>query len=133
MTYQKRIFAAIIGCLLMLVSCRKTEHCPAQTGISGEWIWTSSVGGIGGWTQTPQTDNLTRTLKIDDFTYREYVNDSLVLESGYDVYTKQDSFWYTNKYLKLDNGDEFAFKVTETELELYEQCFDCFFHYFERP
>lgn len=132
MTCQKQIFTAIAGCLLMLVACRKTEHCTPYTGIAGEWTWKSSVGGIGGWTQTPQTDNLTRTLKIDDFTYREYVNDSLVFESGYDVYTRQDSSWGSNQYLKLEGGDELAFKVSATELELIEQCFDCFIHYYER-
>jgi hypothetical protein len=35
------------------------------------------------WTLTPESENMTQKLIIDDFTVQKYVNDSLVWKTGY--------------------------------------------------
>lgn len=118
--------------LFLCFSCRKEKDCPKPEGIRGEWQWVESVGGIGGWTLTPESEKISKTLRIDDFTYREFVNDSLVYESEYDLEIRKDTFWDTDRYIIFKDGDERAIKITASTLELYELCFDCFFHKYKR-
>ncbi len=75
---------------------------------------------------------ITRRLKIDDFVYQEFVNDSLVLSAQYDIEIRDDEFFESNKYLVIENQTEYAFKIEGTTLELFELCFDCFTHQYER-
>jgi hypothetical protein len=129
---NKQALALVLGGFLVLAACRKETACEQPTGIQGEWIWTKSVGGFGGWTLTPESEMMTQTLKIDDLFYEEYVNDSLILRVEYDLDARNEDFFGTNQYLVLECGTEYAFKVSDSTLELYELCFDCFTHYYER-
>ncbi|NUQ24896.1 MAG: hypothetical protein HUU34_13165 [Saprospiraceae bacterium] len=129
---NKQALALVLGGFLVLAACRKETACEQPRGIQGEWVWKKSVGGFGGWTLTPESEMRTQTLKIDDFFYEEYVNDSLVQRVEYDLDVRDENYFGTNQYLVLETGTEYAFKVSDSTLELYELCFDCFTHYYER-
>lgn len=129
---NKQVLALILGVFLVLAACRKETACEQPPGIQGEWRWTKSVGGFGGWTNTPESEMKTQTLKIDDFFYEEYVNDSLVQRVEYDLDIRDENYFGTNQYLVLENVTEYAVKVSDSTLELYELCFDCFTHYYAR-
>jgi len=121
------------GCLLLLLmSCHKDKDCEQATGIHGEWIWVKSVGGFGGWTQTPESDGVTKKLKIDDFQFEEYLNDSLVFKSAYDLEMRNDTVFGTNTFIQFENGGEQAILINKTQLQLFDQCADCFSHTYKR-
>lgn len=52
--------------------------------------------------------------------------------SEYDLEIRKDTFWDTDRYIIFKDGDERAIKITALTLELYELCFDCFFHKYRR-
>lgn len=89
-------------------------------------------GGFGGWTITPETIMATKTLKVDELVFREYQNDSLIFESQYDLFTRPDSSWGTNRYIRYENGDEQAVLLDGSDLQIIELCFDCFAHRYKR-
>lgn len=124
----------LLSILLSGVFACKKEHCNPTKGITGEWIWVESVGGIGGWTETPETGMLTRKLKIDDFFFRSYVNDSLVLETQYDLGISDHVLLGTEErtFIRFASGEEQAIIIGTKELELIDQCYDCFYHKYRR-
>jgi hypothetical protein len=134
MKNKRNCFLAFVALVItFLPSCQKDCGCVMPpTGINGEWIWIESVGGIGGWTLTPESEMITKRLYIDDFTFKEFVNDSLVFESDYDLEIRQDTFWDTNRYIMFESGGERAIKIGASELDMHEMCFDCFSHKYRR-
>lgn len=123
-----------VSFIMVLFGCNSDEVSCATTGINGEWIWTESTGGLGGWTYTPQTDGITKKLIIDDFFYKEYINDSLIIEIEYDLRISDEPLIGTKEktFIQLDSGNKQAVIISETELEFIDQCFDCFNHYYIR-
>lgn len=118
--------------ILCLAACHQDDDCYTANGISGTWQWTKSIGGFGGNTYTPGTENSTRRLAIDDFMFREYRNDTLFFESQYDVEIRPDSAFGTNKFILFENGGQDAYLLDDNKLELIELCADCFSHYYVR-
>lgn len=129
---NKTILPLVLGIILAAAACRKENECELPTGIQGEWIWKQSVGGFGGWTLTPESEMITRKLKIDDLLYQEFVNDSLVISEEYDLDIRDETYFGTNTYLVVENHAEYAAKIEGAKLELYELCFDCFTHEYRR-
>lgn len=118
----------------VLAGCKKEDDCYKAIGINGEWIWVESVGGFGGWTLTPESEKMTKKLVIDDFFYKEFVNDSLVLETKYELGISDEPLLGTEEktFIKFDSGGEQAIIIGDTELEFIDQCFDCFSHRYKR-
>lgn len=118
------------GCLLLLITaCQKDKDCIAYLGINGEWTWVKSVGGIAGSTLTPETENLTRTLEIDDFKFREYVNDTLAYQSEYDLDMDSTGLAWI---IYEDDGRQQLVEISETELKLHDAYPDGFSALYER-
>lgn len=124
--------ALLLLAILCLPSCNGNDDCYTATGISGEWQWTKSIGGFAGSTRTPDTENETRKLVIDDFQFQEFVNGELIFESAYDLEMRTDSAFGTNKFIIFENGGEIAYLLEGNRLELYELCADCFTHFYTR-
>jgi len=125
--------ALIILFFTMLVtSCQKEIDCDISQKLNGVWNWVESIGGIGGWTLTPESEHKTKTIKIENMTYREYENDSLVIQARYNFIIKPDTYYETHYFIELENGGEIAFNIIGSELKLYEQCFDCYHHTYKR-
>jgi len=126
------IFSALLS--LVFFGCQKEHECMEAMGIFGEWTWVESKGGFGGWTLTPESEHLTRKLVIDDFFYKEYVNDSLVLDTEYDLGISDDVLLGTEEktYISFKSGGEQAIIISKSELHLIDQCFDCYHHRYKR-
>ncbi len=126
----------LLGVLLILflaISCQKDDDCNICNQLNGTWNWVESIGGIGGWTLTPETEKKTKKLIIDNFNYREYENDSLIFESRYSFVIRPDTYRNTNYYIVFEQACELAVAIMGNKLELYENCWDDgFFHTYIR-
>ena len=130
----KKIFLFSIILIINLIGCKKEDECFKAIGINGEWVWIESVGGIGGWTLTPESEGIMKKLIIDDFKYKEFVNDSLVLETEYELGISDETLLGTEEktFIRFESGGEQAIVISDSELELIDQCFDCYNHRFKR-
>jgi len=117
-----------------LNSCNKDGTSDQNSNIIGEWTWIESVGGFGGWTINPESANSTRKLIIDNQSYKEYENDTLILETNYDLIIANSSTFTIlgDSILELDSGWQYRLTIQGNELELRELCFDCFDHRYRR-
>ena len=130
----KKIFLFSIILIFNLIGCKKEDECFKAIGINGEWVWIESVGGFGGWTLTPESEGIMKKLIIDDFKYKEFVNDSLVLETEYELGISDETLLGTEEktFIRFESGGEQAIVISDSELELIDQCFDCYNHRFKR-
>jgi hypothetical protein len=122
----------IVFCLILLafMSCDKDYLKP--NGIAGVWIWVKSEGGFADITLTPATEGISRHLIIDDSYFTVFEDDSIVFQSKYELITKPDAYFETDRYIKFDFGGEEPYIVNKKVLQLFDQCDDCFFHTYIR-
>ncbi|MFZ1297763.1 MAG: hypothetical protein WAT16_06945, partial [Saprospiraceae bacterium] len=88
-----KIYLNYVACifLLSLNSCQNENNIDLAEQILGVWNWEKSVGGIGGWTLTPQSENYTKTLYISSNTIKEYQDDKLQFSTTYELKINTDS------------------------------------------
>lgn len=124
---------SLIIFIAVLISCQN-DDCFKAIGINGEWIWVESVGGIGGNTFTPKSENVFKKLIIDDFTFQEYVDNKLEFEGGYNLLISKDSTsWkYGRTFILFDSGLEKEIIIEKNELEIIDLCFDCYHSKYKR-
>jgi hypothetical protein len=113
MNQTKRFLFLTCLAFVLFTSCNK--DCIKPTGIEGEWIWTKSIGGIGGWTLTPESEGMTKKLIIDPRYYREFVNDTLLFQVQYDLVTRNSVM-----YIDFENGISYIIEVESRNLSLTE-------------
>lgn len=114
----------ILLTILALTSCDSNNT--KSRGIQGEWLWKKSEGFYG--TLSPNSLGVHRKLIIDDFTYREYENYTLIFESAYDI-TVRD----TITYIDFESGSSLMLNVDDFELQLTEYLWTHgYCHYFIR-
>ncbi|HEY8783554.1 MAG TPA: hypothetical protein VIM16_18150 [Mucilaginibacter sp.] len=66
-------------------SCKKERQHPSQS-IMGKWRWVKSVGGIGGFTLTPQSiGNNFRDEFYPDSTYKRFENNTLLIQGDFSI------------------------------------------------
>ncbi len=132
MTVKTNLIALIL-LILFLSGCTKENNCPKNTSINGEWIWVKTGGSRAG-PITPESTGISKKLIIDDFIYREFQNDSLVLETQYELGISDEELYGTDErtFIEFDSGPKQAIIISETELELIPQCFDCPYHKYRR-
>jgi len=145
---KKHLSQICILCILLVISmsCDKENDVRISLPIQGEWVWVESVGGDAGETFTPENTIKTSKLIIDDFILQEFINDSLVLETEYELGISSETFFGTKgrttiKFASagsrqtlppgLDRGT-LEIVVEETELTLIEQCLHCYCHVYTR-
>lgn len=93
----------------------------------GAWTWIESSGGFGGETIVPN-DASTQTLYIDRYKFHRFVNDSLIMETGYEL----TSAYGWDVVIEYDSGGADALMVEGSRLKLIDLCFDCYVHTYER-
>jgi hypothetical protein len=72
--------------ILLFASCTKEpESICTDFTFPGEWILTK-IEGLSGTTYFPEDGGYINTIEIGDSTWRELINDSLVIESIYTVH-----------------------------------------------
>ncbi len=132
----KQTYALFILSLFMILttSCNKQEACLKGVCIDDEWVWVESYGSIAGLTITPITEMEERKLIIDEDSYREFVNDSLVLETTYEyvISNELEGFSRDSLVLKLGTGNWYDITEDNDELVIFEPCFDCWEHRYVR-
>jgi hypothetical protein len=132
----------IIIVFLILGSCTKDiikdnpKTIEIPTSLIAKWNWISSCGGIAGITYTPQSTGEVRIIEFDvNNNYKYYVNDILKSESKFDI----------KKFISITNHDSTLMVLIDQRpirqsiwfhssdtLILFEECFDCFEHYYTR-
>ncbi|HRD08239.1 MAG: hypothetical protein U0V54_15145 [Saprospiraceae bacterium] len=122
-------------CLLLLISCSKRDEdsCNSQ-GFEGSWVWDKSVGGIGGWTDTPQSTGKSIRLEIDDLTFKWIENETLKINQQYDFNLSDKPIFGTEEktYVALSDGTNFSVELKGDSLVLIDWCYDCYYHHFHR-
>src|SRR4030095_14031114 len=121
----KKIFGIFLALISILPACcdddcGPTEEGKNQEGILGKWVWIKSVGGIGGWTLTPESEGYTQYILLDEFYYSEFKNDTMLLKKQCDFEIRTHTFLGNNKYLVLESGFEFSFNVIQDTFVLEE-------------
>ena len=99
----------------------------------GGWEWMHSVGGIAGNTITPESAGYTRIAQfLRDSTYWEYRNDSLFLSTRFRLYQKTLGEDLVNM-LQIDDSEPLQImSITDSTLDLMDECVDCYLHSYRR-
>ncbi len=122
-------FLTISAFLGSIYSCEK-ESLTDHDKIQDEWVWVKSQGGFGGSTITPESEGYSKSLVIDNTTYIEYKNDSIITQLQYIF--KIDSIYGTYGYIDFEPGGHLGVEVKDNTLELVEPCCDGYNHFYKR-
>jgi hypothetical protein len=117
MRYFILLFAALVLCSVS--SCHKNgSPGPTSTQITGSWRWVKSVGGIGGFTLTPQTEGFKQTQVYGaNGSFKLYKNDTLRLSGKFSV-TRNYKYSPTENLdlLKINDQTPLAFIIRNDTL-----------------
>ena len=130
---MKAITWIIVSTFFLLASCKK-EDCTPQAGLHGTWEWEQSVGGIGGWTLTPDSEGYTQKIVIDDIYYAAYQNDSLLFKRQYQTGIDNDLMigLLDSTYIEVEGYFLMSYHIEDQTLTMAEQCYDCYIHTYKR-
>jgi hypothetical protein len=139
---MKHIFLLFFAASLTIISCDKEDNNPELeeflslddlpvNEIIGDWTWENSNGG--GTFLTPETEDYSKTITIDnDRKYKEFVDSELILETHYrvDTVVSEMSGYKIHKIYYFEGKDEQNFLITQigdtTILVFYDTgCRDC--------
>lgn len=100
----------------MLGACNKEENeSDTKARVIGEWEWFGYIPFCCD-TTTPISSGMTKTLKINETTFSEYINDTLQFSSSYQIKTASSSHdsW---EYFLLGSGQRYIiYGVSDTRL-----------------
>ncbi|NOW98874.1 hypothetical protein [Mucilaginibacter sp. SG564] len=83
---MKQFFLMITALILCSASACNKGKLPASTSVMGQWRWVKSVGGIGGFTITPQSSGFTQRYQFnDDSTFRFYRKDTVAAQGKFSI------------------------------------------------
>ena len=122
-------FLAITALIGSIYSCKK-ESLTDYDKIQDEWLWVKSQGGFAGWTITPESEGYSKSLVIDNTSYIEYKNDSIITNLQY-IFTI-DSVYGTYGYIDFEAGGHLGVEVEDNTLELIEPSADGYVHFYKR-
>jgi hypothetical protein len=121
--------------LLASAGCgKKSVRSEFSHRIIGKWNWVESVGGIGGWRLTPDSEGYTKKhVFLPDFTFLGYRNDTLTVAAKYTIREKVVWGKDTAEVLQIEGQMEqvIGFRGNDT-LELVDHAYDGFNHLFVR-
>ncbi len=131
----KLMWAVVMVVLLVQPGCKKVGQSSGSM-LTYSWQWVRSVGGIAGVTQTPQSEGYTQAIDFDENgSYTKY-RDNINVASGTFTVTRAESQLDGQQYdmVTLDDGSEpmAVTMLSESQLILREDCFDCFTHTYQR-
>ncbi|TFH65818.1 MAG: hypothetical protein E4G91_01090 [Candidatus Zixiibacteriota bacterium] len=124
----------IIRTLYVLIHLEGYDSTPQVFDrLIGNWEWVRSVGGIAGNTITPESAGYTKTTHFHtDSTYQEYRNDTLSLSTRFRLYLRPVGKVLVNM-LQIDDSEPAQIvNVTDSTLELTDECYDCYLHSYRR-
>ena len=101
-------------------SCNK-DKLPASTSIVGQWRWVKSVGGIGGFTTTPQSAGFTQRYQFnDDSTFRFFRKDTVAMQGKFSIVRNYKYGNSTIDILKTGNSFDQSLLIRNDTLFLYD-------------
>lgn len=112
------LMLVVLTVILPLFGCEK--DCSSPMGFYGEWEWIRTFDNHNGVTTTPEDLGYTEHLSVGDFIFRQFINDSLVFESQYDLLIRTDSLGKSKNFLVFPSGYEREISVDGNELALTE-------------
>jgi hypothetical protein len=124
----------LIRTLYILIHLESYDGIPQILDrVVGEWEWVRSVGGIGGNTITPESVGYTKIMCFGrDSTCHEYRNNSLYLSTRFRLY-QQPLGKVLVDMLQIDDSEPLQIvTVTDTTLDLMDECIDCYLHSYRR-
>ncbi|WP_184545280.1 hypothetical protein [Mucilaginibacter sp. FT3.2] len=117
MKYVTLLFTALALCSVS--SCNKSSSPgPASTSITGSWRWVKPVGGIGGFTLTPQNTGYAFTQVYGaDSSFKMYKKDSLQVSGKFSI-TKNYKYSNTEtlNLLKINDQNPTSFMIRNDTL-----------------
>jgi hypothetical protein len=137
----------LLNLLLIAWGCQSNEP---QHPIVGDWRWVSSTGGIAGWTVKPRNNDEYVPRFTASGTFEVYTNTKLFYSGNYrltnteSIYSnsKEPSFVVENFvrhekdtvrfYPIFPKNGTIISRFSNKELELADNCYDCYGHYFLR-
>ncbi len=128
---MKMIFQLFSFCFLLnFISCGEDDlHSFNPEQLQGKWNWVSSVGGIGGWTQTPESTGQDIQLEIQNGIFKQFTNGTLTLETTYTLEEAESIFTGETEdmiFLSSEFQIQYSFILENDRLVLKEECYDCF-------
>jgi len=135
---MKSYVLILFSLVMILVSCSKENitSTEAASGLTGEWNWIDSSGGIAGITYTPKSTGEIRRVEFDtNGVFRLYINNVLSTESEYhlvksrSIYSQDSALLIVRKSSSIPQS--FIIRSRDT-LILMDECFDCFEHLYTR-
>ncbi|MEZ4795965.1 MAG: hypothetical protein R2785_02240 [Flavobacteriaceae bacterium] len=102
--------------------------------LEGTWLWVYSSGGIAGTINTPESTGYTAKLEISDGIVKGFRNDSLIYAKNYSIVIHYSTNTIEPHLDMVYEGGAFPqyFIVNEDELELVDECSDCFQSLYKR-
>lgn len=132
---MKKLAISFIAIFLLISSCSDKVLLETNT-IMGRWNWISSLGGIAGATYTPESTGKNIVLEFTpDSVYRQYLNDSLTIETGFHIITSVSIYDHdSTKFITFDTVMMRRSVVFDTpnDLILRDEMYDGFSSYYQR-
>ena len=101
-------------------TCNK-DKLPASTSIMGQWRWVKSVGGIGGFTSTPQRSGFAQRYQFnDDSTFRFYRKDTVAMQGKFSIVRNYKYGNSTIDVLKTGSSFDQSLLIRNDTLFLYD-------------
>ena len=88
-----KITTLLLLLVLLVTSCNK----PEKKELVGNWRWTSTTGGIGGWCYTPESEGFEAEIVFKGSQFTFYKDGKKVVSGSYRIDYDVDETYYTNK------------------------------------
>jgi hypothetical protein len=119
---MKQFLLMLIALILCSASSCNKGKLPTSTSIMGQWRWVKSVGGIGGFTSSPQSSGFTQRYQFnDDSTFRFYRKDTVAAQGKFSIVRNYQYGNSTIDVLKTSNSSfDQSLLIRNDTLYLYD-------------
>ncbi len=129
------MWAFIMVGVLLHPGCKKSDSSPYSM-IYHKWEWVESIGGLGGWVRTPESEGYTQSIEFDENGFYTKYKNNVVDRRGTYTIIRAESQLDQKEYdmVVFDDGSptQAIMILTDNQLTLREECFDCFTHTYRR-
>ena len=122
--------------LILNTACRKEKSDP-KAALYGDWTWSTSIGGIAGFTYTPQSTGKNVVLRLSPSkNFSVWTNGVLTEEGTFRLYTRQygsdPTNWPEIEFSSDPMSPVRLHNVNADSLVLVDAYADGYVHYFTR-
>lgn len=118
--------------VLLFAGCTQSTE-PEISNLTGEWIWTQSIGGFAGQKLTPESENKTQVFIFEGRREFKLYQNGEILRSGTYSLIEIHRGNRTLPGIEFSDSDiESIIEEAGDTLKLRETCADCFMHWYEK-